>query len=150
MSSAAVKRAQRELGELRANPLTNIEVETEGDNLLLWNVTMIGPTGPYEGGKFRLKIKFGYDFPFKAPSLKFATKMYHPNIDSDGNICIGVLKAEAWKPSTKMASVLLSLYDLVENPNPDDPLVTSIAEQYATDRPAFNKKAAEYTKMYAI
>ncbi|TXT14500.1 uncharacterized protein COLE_00693 [Cutaneotrichosporon oleaginosum] len=147
MSSAAVKRAQRELSELRANPLTNIDIEIEGDNLLLWNVTMAGPPGPYSGGKFRLSVKFGYEFPFKAPTLKFVTKMYHPNIDSDGNICIGVLKAETWKPSTKMASVLLSLYDLLENPNPEDPLVTSIAEQYVTNRPAFDKKAAEYTKM---
>ncbi|RSH87562.1 uncharacterized protein EHS24_000072 [Apiotrichum porosum] len=147
MASTATKRIQKELAELMGSPLSGITVAPDGDNLMHWKVTMKGPPKtPYAGGKFGLDVVFGPEFPFKAPTITYSTKMYHPNIDSDGNICIGVLKSEAWKPSTKMSIVLLSLYDLLETPNPDDPLVSSI---YRNDRKGFDAKAKEYSDKYA-
>ncbi|KAL7423121.1 hypothetical protein Q5752_002420 [Cryptotrichosporon argae] len=150
MSGTAVRRIQKELADVMASPMSGITVVPDEDNILLWQIAFSGPKGtPYAGGKFAVTVQFANDYPFKAPTILFKTKMYHPNIDSDGNICIGVLKAEQWKPSTKMSTILLSIYDLIETPNPDDPLVTSIAEQYRSDRKAYDKRAQEYASKYA-
>ncbi|RSH89369.1 hypothetical protein EHS25_002481 [Saitozyma podzolica] len=145
---ASTRRVQKELAELMNDPPANISVQPNEVNMSQWEVTIHGPPrpSPYHGGKFKLNVEFGLEYPFKAPLIKFKTKLYHPNIDSDGSICMGMLKAEEWKPSTKMHMVFVALYDLIENPNPDDPLVSSIAEQYRTDRSGYDRKAAEYTQ----
>lgn len=49
-------------------------------------------------------MDFPIEYPFKGPKLRFLTPIYHPNVDKDGNLCVGVIKAEAWKPSTKAAT----------------------------------------------
>ncbi|ODN81702.1 hypothetical protein L202_02096 [Cryptococcus amylolentus CBS 6039] len=134
-----------------SNPPANITVLPDEDNIEQWKLVMLGPPGsPYEKGKFKVNVDFGKDFPFKPPIIKFQTRVYHPNIDDDGSICIGLLKTEQWKPATRMEVVLSSVYNLLNEPNPDDPLSASIAEQYRTDRPAFNKKAQEYVQKYAL
>ncbi|ODO05255.1 ubiquitin-conjugating enzyme E2 D/E [Cryptococcus wingfieldii CBS 7118] len=134
-----------------SNPPANITVLPDEDNIELWKIVMLGPPGsPYEKGRFNVNVDFSKDFPFKPPVIKFQTRVYHPNIDDDGSICIGLLKTEQWKPATRMEIVLSSVYNLLNEPNPDDPLSASIAEQYRTDRPAFNKKAQEYVQKYAL
>ncbi|RKO85105.1 putative ubiquitin-conjugating enzyme E2-16 kDa, partial [Blyttiomyces helicus] len=81
--------------------------------------------------------------------VKFVTKIYHPNIDEDGSICIGLLKTDEWKPATKLTHVLTALSQLLETPNPDDALQASIAEVYKTDRAKFTKTAKDWVKKYA-
>lgn len=145
-----MRRIQKELSDIRKEPIQNIQVDPNESDLTEWTIIMNGPPKtPYKGGKFKLKVKFGDSYPFKAPTFTFATRTYHPNIDSDGNICIGLLKTENWKPSTKISIVLQALYDLLETPNPDDPLVTSIAETYRNDRKEYDKQAAAFTAKYA-
>lgn len=71
-------------------------------NIYSWTATLQGPSDtPYEGGHFKLSMEFPVEYPFKGPKIKFLTRVYHPNIDDDGNLCIGLLKSDAWKPSTK-------------------------------------------------
>jgi ubiquitin-conjugating enzyme E2 D/E len=64
-------------------------------------------------------------------------------------MCIGILKPEAWKPSSKIMSVLTATQNLMLEPVPDDAVETSAAESFKNDRGAFNKAAREYTKKYA-
>ena len=72
------------------------------DNIYQWTAILTGPAGSaYSGGKFNLHIEFPIEYPFKAPKVRFTTKIYHPNVDEGGNMCVGILKSEAWKPSTK-------------------------------------------------
>lgn len=96
-----------------------------------------------------MTIEFPVEYPFKGPRVRFVTKLYHPNVDDDGNMCVGLLKSEAWKPSTKASTVLQSIQSLLAEPNPDDALVSSIAEVYNQDRAQYNKTAAEWTKKHA-
>lgn len=74
--------------------------------------------------------------------------MYHPNVDDDGSICIGLLKSEEWKPSTKLRDVLLALRQLMVEPNPDDPLRGDIADIYRKDKKAFEANVKDWIKKY--
>lgn len=56
---------------------------------------------PYNKGAFRIEITFPAEYPFKPPKISFKTKIYHPNIDEKGQVCLPIISAENWKPATK-------------------------------------------------
>ncbi|KAL9936244.1 hypothetical protein V8E36_005086 [Tilletia maclaganii] len=144
------KRLVKELADLHANPLDGITVDVADENIYKWVAKVEGPANTgYQGGVFELSLDFPIEYPFKTPKVKFNTQIYHPNVDDSGNLCIGLLKAEAWKPSTKASSILMAIAQLLAEPSPDDALVASIAELYKSDRAKFDKLAAEHTKKYA-
>ena len=110
----------------------------------------MGPDGsPYSGGVFFLHINFPQDYPFKPPKVSFTTKLYHPNVNSTGAICLDILK-DQWSPALTIAKVLLSISSLMNDPNPDDPLVPEIAHIYKGDRPKYDAMAREWTRKYAM
>jgi ubiquitin-protein ligase len=120
---------------------------------------------PYSGGVFFLAIHFPTDYPFKPPKVNFTTRIYHPNINSNGSICLDILR-DQWSPaltiskgkaialvvqdSVLMSTVLLSICSMLTDPNPDDPLVPEIAHVYKTDRSRYESTAREWTRKYAI
>jgi ubiquitin-conjugating enzyme E2 D/E len=146
----AIRRIQKELQELIKDTPANCSAGPESDNdIFRWRATIIGPTEtPYENGMFNLVILFPPDYPFKAPHITFETKVYHPNINANGGICLDILKTQ-WSPALSITKVLLSICSLLSDPNPDDPLVPEIANLYKTNREQFNKNAQEYTVKYA-
>jgi ubiquitin-conjugating enzyme E2 L3 len=77
------------------------------------------------------------------------TKIYHPNIDEKGQICLPIVAAENWKPATKVEHVLLSLIGLIESPEVDHPLRSELAQEYLKEKGKFMKAAAEFTKKFA-
>jgi len=109
----------------------------------------MGPDdSPYAGGVFFLDIAFPTDYPFKPPKVNFVTKIYHPNIDTNGSVCLDILKE--WSPNLSVAKVLLTIYSMLTDPNPDNPLVPDIAELYKTDRAQYESNAKEWTRKYAM
>ena len=76
------------------------------------------------------------------------TKIYHPNIDKLGRICLDILK-EKWSPALQIRTVLLSIQALLSAPNPDDPLDNQVANQWKTNEAEAIKNAKEWTKKYA-
>ncbi|TPX59059.1 hypothetical protein PhCBS80983_g02708 [Powellomyces hirtus] len=139
------------MAELAKNPVPNASVKPVNDeDVLSWAGTLTAPDdSAYKGGVFKITIQFPADYPFKPPTVKIPTKIYHPNIDDDGSICIGLLKTEVWKPSTKLTDILVALVDLLQNPVPEDALQATIARLYNTDQAAFQKTAKEWVKKYA-
>ena len=115
-------------------------------DLFHWQATIMGPEdSPYSGGVFFLNIQFPTDYPFKPPKLTFLTRLYHPNINSNGSICLDILK-DQWSPALTIGKVLLSLSSLLTDPNPDDPLVPEIAHLVKTDKKRFESVAREWLK----
>ena len=110
----------------------------------------MGPTeSPYQGGVYFLNIHFPADYPFKPPKINFTTRIYHPNINANGQICLDILK-EQWSPALTISKVLLSVCSLLTDPNPEDPLVPEIANIYKRDRKIYVKTAREWTQKYAM
>lgn len=143
-------RLQNELKEINENPPTNCSAGMIDDDIYNWQATILGPQGsPYENGIFYLKIEFPEDYPFKPPKLLFITKIYHCNINNQGNICLDILK-DQWSPALTISKLLLSICSLMDDQNPEDPLMTDIANQYINNYPLFLDKAKEYTLLYAI
>ena len=145
----ALKRLHKELLDISKDTPANCSAGLLSNDLFVWQATIIGPTEtPYEGGVFHLKMVFPTDYPFKAPSVTFTTRIYHPNINDNGSICLDILK-DQWSPVLTVSKLLLSICSLLNEPNPNDPLMPSIANLYKTNREQFNANAKEYTLKYA-
>ena len=116
-----------ELFDLGKDPPANCSAGPVGDDMFHWQATIMGPDdSPYAGGVFFLDIHFPADYPFKPPKVHFTTRIYHCNINSNGGICLDILK-DQWSPALTISKVLLSICSLLTDPNPDDPLVPDIA-----------------------
>jgi len=82
------------------------------------------------------------------PKVRFITKIYHPNIDKLGRICLDILK-DKWSPALQIRTVLLSIQALLSAPNPDDPLANDVAEAWKVDEPGAMRTAAVWTATHA-
>ncbi|KAI2629416.1 ubiquitin-conjugating enzyme [Xylaria nigripes] len=151
--SAANKRLAKELQECTSSPPAGmiISLPSESD-LQKWEIELLGPPSTaYAGGTYKIVMSFPTDYPFKPPQVNFITRIYHPNVtnDSQGNICLPILKSEAWKPASRVRAVLEALRQLLIEPNPDDPLENRIAEEYKSNRAEFEKNVKAYVTRYA-
>lgn len=147
MSSAS--RIQKELSLFITDPPDNCSAGPVDDDIFHWEGSIMGPTETvYEGGIFNLDIQFPKNYPFKPPKVRFKTKIYHPNINSGGFICLDIFK-DNWSPALTISKVLLSICSLLTDPNPDDPLVVDIADEYVNEREKYNDTARTWTQIYA-
>ena len=147
----ATKRIKKELEEISKEPPSNCSAgPINPDNIFEWSATILGPSeSPYAGGVFKLNIIFNEKYPFKPPKVKFITRIFHPNINSSGSICLDILNVN-WSPALTITKLLLSISSLLTDPNPNDPLVKSIADMYINQKDEYNRKAREFTLRYAV
>ncbi|KAI9104533.1 ubiquitin-conjugating enzyme [Phlyctochytrium arcticum] len=174
---ALPKRIIKETERLMAEPAPGISALPHEDNLRYFDVIISGPEqSPFEGlgtttciellysrinigGDFKLELFLPEEYPMAPPKVRFLTKIYHPNIDKLGRICLDILKgrtiklpvssdlqslglkhlyiADKWSPALQIRTVLLSIQALLSAPNPDDPLANDVAQHWKE-----NEKAA--------
>lgn len=148
---------KKELQNLNKNPVEGFSVGLENENdLFNWRIMIVGPNDTlYEGGFFQARMRFPNDYPDSPPQLTFITPIFHPNIYSDGRVCIsilhppvndemsGELASERWTPIQNAKSVLLSVISLLSSPNPDSPANVDAAHLWRTDKSGFKKKVRE-------
>lgn len=144
-----IKRLRNELQDIQKSDIPNISVGPINDNLFEWEAVILGPIGtPYEGGVFNLNISIPSNYPFKPPIVIFKTKIYHPNINSSGSICLDILKNQ-WSPALTILKILLSICSLLSDPNPNDPLVSDIANLLKNSPDVYFETAKNWTTIYA-
>lgn len=143
------RRIIKETQRLLSEPAPGISASPSEDNLRYFNVMILGPSqSPYEGGVFKLELFLPEEYPMAAPKVRFLTKIYHPNIDKLGRICLDILK-DKWSPALQIRTVLLSIQALLSAPNPDDPLSENIAKHWKTNEVDAVETAKEWTRLYA-
>ncbi|KAK6174447.1 hypothetical protein SNE40_017723 [Patella caerulea] len=127
-SHSVSKRLQQELMKLMTSGDPGISAFPDGDNLFNWIATIEGGAGTvYEGLKYKLTFEFPSGYPYQAPTVKFDSPCYHPNVDGSGNICLDILK-DKWSALYDIRTVLLSIQSLLAEPNIDSPLNVHAAQ----------------------
>ncbi|XP_059673088.1 LOW QUALITY PROTEIN: ubiquitin-conjugating enzyme E2 N [Gavia stellata] len=140
----------QETQRLLAEPVPGIKAEPDESNARYFHVVIAGPQdSPFEGGTFKLELFLPEEYPMAAPKVRFMTKIYHPNVDKLGRICLDILK-DKWSPALQIRTVLLSIQALLSAPNPDDPLANDVAEQWKTNEAQAIETARAWTRLYAM
>lgn len=110
------------------------------------------PDTLYEGGVFRARLSFPYNYPVMPPTLRFLSEMWHPNIYSDGSVCISILHApgedrygyespeERWLPVHTVETILLSVISVLSAPNIESPANPEAARESRDDPDAFKRR----------
>lgn len=149
-NKTAIKRLKKELDEIRKNPPVEVMIGPSDDsNMFEWEGLLNGPDGtPFQGGIFKFRVTFPENYPMKPPVVIFTTKMYHPNIDPHGHICVDILKNN-WSSAYTISKVMLSVSSLLSDPNPDSALNGEAAKIYKTNRQEYNRTVKEWTKKFA-
>eukprot|EP00999_Lentomonas_sp_LEN2_P001381 NODE_2417_length_575_cov_124.787946_g2367_i0.p1 GENE.NODE_2417_length_575_cov_124.787946_g2367_i0~~NODE_2417_length_575_cov_124.787946_g2367_i0.p1 ORF type:complete len:150 (-),score=30.01 NODE_2417_length_575_cov_124.787946_g2367_i0:37-486(-) len=143
-------RIAKETQKLQSDPPPGISASPDPDNMRYFRVVVAGPKdSPYEGGVFNLELFLPDEYPMVPPKVRFLTKIYHPNIDKLGRICLDILKKN-WSPALQIRSVLLSVQALLSAPNPDDPLANDVAQHWKENEQDAMKVAAQWTKQHAV
>lgn len=143
-------RIKKELKNLLNNTNPDFTYTISETNFRYVFVTMKGPNDTcYQNGNFKLELFIPKEYPFQPIKIRFLTKIYHPNIDFIGRICLDILK-QRWSPALQIQSLLLSIQVLLSSPNLDDPLNEKVANHWREDPEDAYKIALEFTKKYAI
>jgi len=140
-SSAASLRLLSDLKSIKQEPPEGVSASpVSEDNLFVWNATVFGPDEtPWEGGIFSLRIIFSDNYPEKPPRVRFTSEVYHPNVYSDGTLCMDIIQ-DQWSPCHNICTILTSIQSLLCDPNPASPANPEAAQQYQNDRQSYNKR----------
>ncbi|XP_052192553.1 NEDD8-conjugating enzyme Ubc12 isoform X1 [Diospyros lotus] len=119
--TAGELRLHKDIGELNLPKSCNISFPNGKDDLMNFEVTIRPDEGYYAGGTFTFSFQVPPVYPHEPPKVKCKTKVYHPNIDLEGNVCLNILR-EDWKPVLNINTIIYGLFHLYTQPNHEDPL----------------------------
>nr|ACO13072.1 Ubiquitin-conjugating enzyme E2 L3 [Lepeophtheirus salmonis]ADD38824.1 Ubiquitin-conjugating enzyme E2 L3 [Lepeophtheirus salmonis] len=147
---ATTRRLTKELDDIMKADLKFFrDIEVDEQNMLVWQGLLLPDKYPYNKGAFKVEITFPPEYPFKPPKINFKTKIYHPNVDEKGQVCLPIILADNWKPATKTNQVVLALVSLINEPEPEHPLRGDLAKEFTRDRKKFYKNAEDFTKKFS-
>ncbi|NXI43681.1 UBE2B enzyme, partial [Galbula dea] len=143
---------------LQEDPPVGVSGAPSENNIMQWNAVIFGPEGtPFEDGKtlifipsvtfrniastFKLVIEFSEEYPNKPPTVRFLSKMFHPNVYADGSICLDILQ-NRWSPTYDVSSILTSIQSLLDEPNPNSPANSQAAQLYQENKREYEKRVS--------
>ncbi|KAF7995271.1 hypothetical protein HCN44_004743 [Aphidius gifuensis] len=143
-TSSAIRALALEYKSLQEEPVEGFRVKlVNEDNMFEWEVAIFGPPDTlYQGGYFKAHMKFPLDYPYSPPSIRFMTKVWHPNVYENGDLCIsilhppvddpqsGELPCERWNPTQNVRTILLSVISLLNEPNTYSPANVDASVMY--------------------
>ncbi|RVD93096.1 ubiquitin [Tubulinosema ratisbonensis] len=125
-------------------------------NYLKWDVYIVGPPeSPYEGTILHAELEFTTHYPLSPPKMRFLSKMFHPNIYENGNVCISILHDrvdefiayespdERWSPVLNISSITLSVTSILYKPNINSPANVDAAKLYRENIKEYEKKVRD-------
>jgi ubiquitin-conjugating enzyme E2 D/E len=141
-------RLTEEMHSLQSNGESGWYVESYYPNdFKKWRLYLSGLYGtPYEKGEFQLALTFPVEYPFKVPNFRFDTKIFHPNVDATGMLCIHHAN---YNPTSTIRSLLQDVMSIIRNPTPDYFINGEAAFLLYNDPELFKQKAIEWTKNYS-
>ncbi|VDO05863.1 unnamed protein product [Rodentolepis nana] len=151
--SVALKRLTAEYKQFSCNPPEGIMAGPIDDsNFFEWEALIVGPSDtPYEGGLFSARLSYPPDYPHSPPKMRFVTKIYHPNIYPNGNVCISILHPPGndphmyedaslrWSPVQSTEKVLLSVVSLLSEPNCESAANVEAAKMFRENRKQYDE-----------
>ncbi|GIQ82145.1 hypothetical protein KIPB_003231 [Kipferlia bialata] len=157
----AMRMLNRQYQELQSNALDGISGGLiEPDNFFRWCVILQGPADtPYEGGLFKAELTFPQDFPDNPPKMRFISKMCHPNVYTDGTVCISILHDAGddpystetadlrWRPIHTVRSILVSVLSLLAEPNIDSPADIDAAKLFRDDKRKWRREVRKTVRL---
>lgn len=146
----------KEVPEMEANLPSTCKIKFSDPNQLhVFDLVVVPDEGFWEGGKFTFHIYVTEDYNMVPPKVKCTTKLWHPNINEDGDICLSLLRQSSidglgWAPTRTLKDICWGLNSLFTDLlNFEDPLNIEAADHYQRDKDGFKTKVREYVQQYA-
>ena len=150
LAPAVLRQIMKEIQQLVQNPPEGIKVIMPEQSVSEIHAIIEGPAGtPFEGGSFKMKLQLGCEFPQAPPKGYFLTKIFHPNVAENGDICVNTLKKD-WKPTHGIEHVLLTIKCLLIVPNAESALNEEAGKLLLEDYEAFAERARLMTSIHAV
>jgi len=130
-------RIQKDIAELDGGKVANIVFPNTND-LTTFEVSITPDSGFWKNATYKFKFDIPDHYPHAPPKIHCDTKIYHPNINLEGKVCLNILR-EDWKPVLDINAVIYGLIFLFYEPNPDDPLNHEAAELFRKDVKHFER-----------
>ncbi|KAL7514581.1 hypothetical protein ACHAXN_011826 [Cyclotella atomus] len=130
-------RIQKDIAELDGGKVANITFPNPND-LTIFEVSITPDSGYWKNATYNFKFEIPDHYPHTPPKVHCDTKIYHPNINLEGKVCLNILR-EDWKPVLDINAVIYGLIFLFYEPNPDDPLNHEAAELFRKDVRQFER-----------
>ena len=146
----------KEVQEMECTLPTGCKVKFDDPNALHdFCLTITPDEGFWQGGKFKFHIHVGEEYNISPPLVKCLTKLWHPNINEEGQVCLSILRQNSidgmgWAPTRRLRDVIWGLNSLFTDLlNFDDPLNIEAAEHFQRDKDGFRLKAKQWVAKYA-
>ena len=111
---SAIRRVSKEISDIKKSPADNFAVDVSESNLLQWKVGIKPDEQNFNHMEnIMVDLAFPKEYPFKAPTMKFRTPIFHPNVDEKGLVSLSMIR-DNWKPSIKAVDLIQALLKLTK------------------------------------